>query len=109
MDYDALRLFAFAGDHRALGAGEVLFEEGDKSDGGFVVMRGAIVVAPKDGHAPRQAARAPDQRGPTRPRMLYVATGAAPAFLPLLVPGAEPQSRIGLTSRNRRAYARGRH
>jgi len=50
MDYDALRLFAFAGEHRTLRAGEVLFEEGDKSDGGFVVMRGAIVVAPKDGH-----------------------------------------------------------
>jgi len=27
-----------------------VFREGDKSDGGFVVMRGAIVVAPPDGH-----------------------------------------------------------
>jgi signal-transduction protein with cAMP-binding, CBS, and nucleotidyltransferase domain len=50
MDYDALRLFAFAGEHRTLRTGEVLFREGDKSDGGFVVMRGAIVVVPPGGH-----------------------------------------------------------
>ena len=49
MHYDALRLFAFASEHRTLRAGEVLFHEGDKCDGGFVVMRGAIVVAPPDG------------------------------------------------------------
>jgi hypothetical protein len=48
MHNDALRLFAFAGEHRTLRAGEVLFHEGDKCDGGFVVMRGAIVVAPPD-------------------------------------------------------------
>jgi CRP-like cAMP-binding protein len=50
MHYDALRLFAFAGEHRTLKAGEILFEDGDKCDGGFVVTRGAIVVAPPDGH-----------------------------------------------------------
>jgi len=49
MDYDALRLFAFAAEHRTLRQGEILFREGDNSDGGFVVMKGGILVAAKRG------------------------------------------------------------
>jgi CRP-like cAMP-binding protein len=49
MEYEALRLFAFAAEHRTLRQGEILFREGDKSDGGFVVMKGGILVAAKRG------------------------------------------------------------
>jgi CRP-like cAMP-binding protein len=41
---DALRLVAFASENRTLRAGEVLFRRGDRSDGGYVVSRGEIVL-----------------------------------------------------------------
>jgi CRP-like cAMP-binding protein len=44
MERDALRLVAFAAEHRTLRAGHVLFRKGDRSDGGYVVSRGAIVL-----------------------------------------------------------------
>jgi CRP-like cAMP-binding protein len=44
MDHEALRLLAFAGEHRALKPGDVLFRKGDKADGGFVVIKGLIAV-----------------------------------------------------------------
>ena len=49
MEHEALRLFAFAAEHRTLRQGEILFRQGDKSDGGFVVMKGGILVAAKRG------------------------------------------------------------
>ena len=44
LDRDALRLVAFAAEIRTLRAGDTLFRKGDRSDGGYVVSRGAIVL-----------------------------------------------------------------
>ncbi len=41
---DALRLIAFSGETRILRAGDVLFRRGDPSDGGFVVLSGAVTL-----------------------------------------------------------------
>src|SRR4051794_13135796 len=50
MEHDALRLLAFAGEGQSLRSGEVLFRRGDRSDGGYIVMRGAIVLeGPENG------------------------------------------------------------
>ncbi|HEX8663920.1 MAG TPA: Crp/Fnr family transcriptional regulator [Beijerinckiaceae bacterium] len=57
MDHEALRLLAFAGEHRALRAGDVLFRKGDKADGGFVVTKGAITVDAGAGAEPFMAER----------------------------------------------------
>jgi CRP-like cAMP-binding protein len=48
MDHEAQRLIAFAGEHKTLRAGDVLFRRGDKSDGGFVVTKGLLTVEAKD-------------------------------------------------------------
>ena len=42
---EALRIIANVADARRLRAGEVLFRQGDRSDGGYVVTAGAIAVA----------------------------------------------------------------
>jgi CRP-like cAMP-binding protein len=52
MDHEALRLLAFAGEHRALKAGDVLFRKGDKADGGFVVTKGSVAVDGEAGGEP---------------------------------------------------------
>lgn len=50
LERDALRLVAFASETRSLRAGDVLFRKGDRSDGGYVVSRGAIALdANEDG------------------------------------------------------------
>jgi CRP-like cAMP-binding protein len=49
LDPEPLRLLAFAAEIRTLNAGEVLFREGDRSDGGYVVTDGAIVLDRSDG------------------------------------------------------------
>ena len=41
---DALRLVAFASESRTYREGDVLFRKGDRSDGGYVVSRGAIAL-----------------------------------------------------------------
>ncbi len=41
---DALRLIAFSGETRILRAGDVLFRRGEPSDGGFVVLSGAVAL-----------------------------------------------------------------
>ena len=47
---DALRLVAFASETRSHREGDVLFKKGDRSDGGYVVTRGAIALdAAEDG------------------------------------------------------------
>ena len=48
---DALRLIAFSGDTRILRAGDVLFRRGDPSDGGFVVLSGAVAMDTGRGRA----------------------------------------------------------
>lgn len=53
LDRDALRLIAFAADEHELRAGEILFRKGERSDGGYVVTRGAIALdLREDGSAP---------------------------------------------------------
>jgi CRP-like cAMP-binding protein len=49
MDGEALRLIAFASEHRTLKAGEVLFAKGERSNGGFVVTRGSIALERDEG------------------------------------------------------------
>jgi CRP-like cAMP-binding protein len=50
LERDALRLVAFASETRTLRDGDVLFRKGDRSDGGYVVGRGAISLdANEDG------------------------------------------------------------
>ena len=38
------------GEHRALRSGDMLFRQGDTSDGGFVVTKGAVGLEPQPGH-----------------------------------------------------------
>jgi CRP-like cAMP-binding protein len=45
LDPEALRLIAFSAETRILRAGDVLFERGDISDGGYVVLSGSIALA----------------------------------------------------------------
>jgi CRP-like cAMP-binding protein len=52
MEHDALRLIAFAGEGVSLGAGEVLFRRGERSDGGYVVVRGALTLDARDDGSP---------------------------------------------------------
>ena len=44
LNRDALRLVAFAAEGRSLRAADVIFRKGDRSDGGYVVSRGAIAL-----------------------------------------------------------------
>jgi CRP-like cAMP-binding protein len=44
LEDDALRVIANVADARRLRAGEVLFRQGDRSDGGYVVTSGSISV-----------------------------------------------------------------
>ena len=52
LDRDALRLVAFAAENRTLRAGDHLFRKGDRSDGGYVVSRGAIALDARDDGSP---------------------------------------------------------
>jgi CRP-like cAMP-binding protein len=45
MERDALRLLAFAAEHKTLRAGGILFRTGDRSDGGYVVSRGSFALS----------------------------------------------------------------
>jgi CRP-like cAMP-binding protein len=44
LDEDALRIVANVADARRLRPGEVLFRQGDRSDGGYVVISGSIGI-----------------------------------------------------------------
>lgn len=52
LERDALRLVAFASETRTLRAGDMLFRKGDRSDGGYVVSRGAIALDANDDGSP---------------------------------------------------------
>jgi CRP-like cAMP-binding protein len=52
LDRDALRLVAFAAENRVLRAGDMLFRKGDRSDGGYVVSRGAVALDADDDGSP---------------------------------------------------------
>jgi CRP-like cAMP-binding protein len=57
LDREPLRLLAFAAEIRMLNAGDVLFRKGDRSDGGYVVTDGAIVLDRGNGVPPFVAER----------------------------------------------------
>lgn len=57
LDADALRLIAFSAETRILRAGDVLFRQGDVSDGGYVVLSGGIAM--ETGGGPATIVRAP--------------------------------------------------
>lgn len=59
LDRDALRLVAFAAESRQLRAGDMLFRKGDKSDGGYVVTRGAVALDALDDGSPATFIAAP--------------------------------------------------
>ena len=59
LDRDALRLVAFAAESRQLRAGDMLFRKGDKSDGGYVVTRGAVALDAHDDGSPATFIAAP--------------------------------------------------
>lgn len=42
---EALRLLAFAGEHRSLRQGDVLFTKGDRADSGYVVKSGSLTLS----------------------------------------------------------------
>jgi CRP-like cAMP-binding protein len=44
LEVEALRLIAFSGETRTFRAGDVLFRQGEASDGAFIVMAGTIAV-----------------------------------------------------------------
>ena len=48
LEPDALRLIAFSAETRILRAGDILFRRGEPSDGGFVVLSGAISLETGD-------------------------------------------------------------
>ncbi|MGU3361437.1 cyclic nucleotide-binding domain-containing protein [Methylobacterium sp. M6A4_1b] len=51
MGRDALRLLSFAAERRSLAAGERLFAQGERGDGGYVVMSGSLTLTPRGGRA----------------------------------------------------------
>lgn len=52
MERDALRLLAFAAETRMLRAGDVLFRNGEPSDGALLVVSGALALASDDDGKP---------------------------------------------------------
>jgi CRP-like cAMP-binding protein len=52
VDQDALRLLAFSAIQRQLRPGDVLFRRGEISDGGYLVVSGAIVLDRADDGSP---------------------------------------------------------
>lgn len=49
---EALRVLAFSAIRRPLRAGDILFRRGERSDGGYLVVEGAIVMDQRDDGAP---------------------------------------------------------
>jgi CRP-like cAMP-binding protein len=52
LEIDAMRLIAFAAETRALKPGDLLFRKGDRADGAYVVVRGAIALDARDDGSP---------------------------------------------------------
>ena len=59
MERDALRLVAFAAESRILRAGDVLFRVGEPSDGGLLVISGAIALTSGDNGQPAEEIAGP--------------------------------------------------
>jgi CRP-like cAMP-binding protein len=52
LETDAIRLIAFAAETRNLRAGEVLFRKGERADGAYVVLRGAVALDAREDGSP---------------------------------------------------------
>jgi CRP-like cAMP-binding protein len=57
VERDALRLMAFAAETRRLRANEFLFRQGERSDGGYVVMSGSLATSKEGSDAVMVAER----------------------------------------------------
>lgn len=44
LDLEALRILAFSSDSRTVAAGDVLMRKGKPSEGGFLIMRGSVLL-----------------------------------------------------------------
>lgn len=53
----ALQRLAFAGETRLLRSGDPLFQRGDESDGGFILMLGSIGLTTRDAQLPAHVLR----------------------------------------------------
>jgi CRP-like cAMP-binding protein len=51
---DALRLLAFSAERIELRAGDILFDKGQRADGGYVVTNGRLVLLPGEGRPERE-------------------------------------------------------
>jgi CRP-like cAMP-binding protein len=45
LEQNALRLIAFAAETKKLQQGEILFQKGDRSDGGYIMVKGAVALS----------------------------------------------------------------
>ena len=54
MERDALRLVAFAAESRILRAGDILFRIGEPSDGGVLIISGAIALTSREDGQPAE-------------------------------------------------------
>ena len=52
LDAEALRLVAFSAESRVYRAGDVLFQRGEASDGGYVVLSGSVALDSRDDGSP---------------------------------------------------------
>jgi CRP-like cAMP-binding protein len=52
LENDALRLLAFACDHRHLKSGDILFQRDEPTDGGYLVTSGSIALDAQDDGSP---------------------------------------------------------
>ena len=82
LDPEALRLIAFSGETRILRAGDVLFDEGDPSDCGYVVLSGVIAL--------QAGAAAPTLVGP--PTLIGETAMVAETIRPARALAREPSS-----------------
>ena len=84
---DALRLLAFSAETRRLRPGDMLFSKGDRSDGGYVLLRGEIEVLSSRARA-----------GPDRTPDAVVGPGALLGRLALVMRMKRPSSARALTA-----------
>ena len=59
MDEEALRMLVNVADMRRLRTDEILFREGERSDGGFVVLAGAVAIGRDEGSERREQVLGP--------------------------------------------------
>ncbi len=52
LENDALRLLAFACDHRMLKSGDILFQRDEPTDGGYLIIEGSIGIDAQDDGSP---------------------------------------------------------